>query len=556
MPKSFSKSAVIVSLCVVLAPLLPVEIIGQTESRASDAAVGRVVFELSCPPAARQEFERGLALLHHMTYPAAYAAFETVTELDEGCAMGYWGMGLTLFQPLWPTRPSDADLDRGWELMKKARAESGDTERESEYIKTGEAFFNPQGSPDYWTRIQRWADATAQLHERNPKDREAQALHALSVLATASLHGDAEGHHERAAGMLAEILAEEPAHPGAVHYTIHANDFSGRADRSLEVVRSYGEIAPENPHALHMPTHIFVRLGLWDEAVEGNIRSAEAALAQRAGPNEEYVWDEFPHAIEYLTYAYLQQADDEAAAESIQRLRAIPNLQPSFKTAFHLASTAARYALERKAWEEAVTLPVRPSDRLEWDRFPWPEAISVFARGLGAAHTGELEEAEQSSRRLSDLVERAQHSGEKVFVAPIEIMRLKLKAWQEKERGNPEGALEWMNEAVELEERTPKHPVTPGAILPAKELLGDLYLSLKEPARAIAAYRAADAEVPGRFNTILGLARSHAALGDQEAARRFYARLLEVAPADSDRAGIREARNSILGTTSSEKGGS
>jgi tetratricopeptide (TPR) repeat protein len=486
-----------------------------------------------------------------MTYPAAYAAFETATELDEGCAMGYWGMGMTLFQPLWPTRPSDRDLEQGWELMKTARDESGGAERERAFIRTGEAFFNPEGSPDYWTRIQRWADASAELHETYPADREAQALHALSLLATASLHGDPAGHHARAASMLAEILAEEPTHPGAVHYTIHANDFAGRADRTLEVVRSYGDIAPENPHALHMPTHIFVRLGFWDEVVEGNIRAAEAALAQTAGPNGEYVWDEFPHAIGYLTYAYLQQADDDAAAESIRRLRAVPNLQPTFKTAFHVAATASRYALERKAWKEAATLASRPSDRLQWDRFPWPEAILVFARGLGATHTGDLEAAEQRITRLSDLVEGAQRSGEAVFVAPIEIMLLELRAWYEKESGNPERALELMSEAVELEEKTPKHPVSPGAILPAKELLGDLYLSLNEPAGALVAYREANAEVPGRFNTILGLARSHAALGDTETAEPFYARLLAIAPADSDRAGIIEARKRVLGNEGS-----
>lgn len=551
MPKIPSRYAVIVSLAVGLVALMPEDIFGQADSFTSDAALGRVVFDVSCAPPAKAEFQRGLALFHHMTYPVAYAAFETVTELDESCAMGYWGKAMTLFQPLWPTRPSERDLEQGWGLIQVARDEGGGTEREREFIRTGEAFFDPEGSPDYWTRIQRWADASAELHETYPDDREAQALRALSVLATASLHGDPAGHHARAAGMLAEILADEPTHPGAVHYTIHANDFAGRADSSLGVVRSYGEIAPENPHALHMPTHIFVRLGLWDEVIEWNIRAAEAALAQTAGPNGEYVWDEFPHAIGYLTYAYLQQAEDDAAVETIQRLRAVPNLQPTFKTAFHVAATAARYALERKAWEEAAALASRPSDRLQWERYPWPESIAVFARGLGATHTGDLEAAEQSIRRLSELVEEAQRSGEAVFVAPIQIMLLELRAWYERESGNPERALELMREAVELEARTPKHPVTPAAILPAKELLGDLFLSLNEPARALVAYREANAEVPGRFNAILGLARSHAALGDTEAAERFYARLLAVAPADSDRAGVVEARKGVLGNEGS-----
>ncbi|MDX1579138.1 MAG: hypothetical protein R3266_11670, partial [Gemmatimonadota bacterium] len=396
----------------------------------------------------QRQFDRAVALLHHMTYPAAHAAFRVVTERDPGCALGYWGMAMTLFQPLWPTRPGPEELRQGRELMREARGRVDGGGRESMFVSAGEAFFDSEGNPYYWTRLRRWADATRAIHEAYPADLEAKAFFALAHLAMAPGSDDPAAYHARAAGLLEEILAEEPNHPGGIHYTIHANDFTDRETESLDVVRRYGEIAPKNPHALHMPTHIFVRLGHWEEVVDWNRLAAEAALAQPAGPEEQYVWDEFPHAVEYLLYAHLQRADDAAAHELLRTLRETPDLQPSFKTAFHLASTAARFALERRDWQEAAELAPRTPEFLRWDRYPWPEAISWFARGLGAVHMGDEDSVLRSLDRLTALGERASDAGE--FASQIEVLRLELEAWQRFAAGERQEAVRLLEDAVRL----------------------------------------------------------------------------------------------------------
>jgi tetratricopeptide (TPR) repeat protein len=505
-------------------------------------ALGEVSFGAPCDEAVLEPLDRGFALLHHMTYPAAQASFEEVMERDPDCALAYWGAAMTLFQPLWPNRPDAQSLARGWELAQEARRHVRDDGRESMFVATGEAFFDPDGNPDYWVRMERWEAATAALYDAFPDDREARAFHALAELAIASRADDPAAVHRDAAGVLAGILAEAPTHPGAVHYTIHANDFTGREHESLDVVRSYGEIAPANAHALHMPTHIFVRLGAWDEVIDWNRRAAEAARTQRVGAAGEYVWDEFPHAIEYVVYAHLQQGDDAAAAAAIRSLDATPGLQPSFKTAFHHASIASRLVVERADWAGAVGAPVRAPSSLDWDLFPWPEAVSWHARGLGGAHTGADDVVVESLDRLAELEGRAARSGEALFAAQIEILRLEVAAWQALVAGDRSGALERLEEAVALEERTPKHPVTPGPTIPARELLGDLYATLGEPGPARDAYRASNDRAPGRFNTLLGLARASAALGDDGAAREHYRALLDGAAASSTRPGVLEAR--------------
>jgi tetratricopeptide (TPR) repeat protein len=327
-----------------------------------------------------------------------------------------------------------------------------------------------------------------------------------------------------------------------VHYTIHANDFAGREHESLEVVRRYGAIAPDNPHALHMPTHIFVRLGAWEDVIDWNRRAARAALAQRVGPNGEYVWDEYPHAAEYLVYAHLQRGDDDAAGETIRSVAAAADLEPGFKTAFHLAAPPVRYALERRDWAQAARMPVRSPSWVAWDRFPWPEALTVFARGLGGAHTGESAIVDESIERLERLRLRAAESGEAYFAGQIEILRLEVAAWRAQAAGKADTAVRLMLEAEALERGAPKHPVTPGAILPASELLGDLYLALGDPARALEAYRRSEQLAPGRLNGLLGLARASAALGDRGAAGGFYRRLIDGAAPVARRPAVAEAR--------------
>ncbi len=539
LPKRHCTQAFILALSVA-SPNQPLAQQGVKES------LGWVDFHTSCAAIVKSDLNRAVALLHHMTYPVAYTAFEGVTRSDPDCAIAYWGMALTLFQPLWPTRPGARELERGWLLVQEAMTRGTRDPREQGFIKAAHAFFNPSGDPGYWDRIGRWADIHAELYAAFPEDREVRAFYALSHLATASRNESPETHHVRAAEILAGILREEPTHPGAVHYTIHANDFDGREKESLSVVRSYGAIAPRNPHALHMPTHIFVRLGEWQEVIDWNERAATAALAQRIGPSGEFVWDEYPHAIEYLAYAHLQRADDDATRTVIEAIHATRELDPTFKSAFHLASTTARYVMERRDWLGASNLPVRAPDYLPWDHYRWPEAVVWHARGIGAARLGRVEQAGASADRITVLENLASTAGEAIFSVQIHILRLEVGAWQALANGNSVGAVELMREAVRLEEQTPKHPVTPGATIPAREMLGDMYAELGQHGLAVRQYTRSDQRTPGRWNAILGLARSSLALGDSAGATRHYRRLLEVSVSGAVRDGVIEAKQYLV----------
>ena len=502
-------------------------------------SLGTVRFETSCPEPARARFDRAVALLHHMTYSGARAEFTAIASAYPTCAMAHWGVAMTLFQPLWPTRPTPDDLRRGWREVADARAAGDVTPREGMYIAAAEAFFDPALS-EYWDRIGRWAEASHALYEAYPEDVEAQAFYALAELATAPATGDLS-HHEAAAALLDEILRTHPDHPGALHYTVHASDAIGRERTSLDVVRRYARTAPRNPHALHMPTHIFARLGMWSDVVEGNRRAAAAALENPAGDDGQWVWDEYPHAIEYLVYALLQVGDDEGALRWMTELQGTANLQPSFKTAFHLSSIPARYALERRDWKAAARLDPRPDATLPWERFPWPEGVGWFARGVGAARSGDVAATREAEARLVELKAASEQLGEALFARQTEILRLAVSAWLAFTEGRPEDATRLMASAASLEATTPKPPVTPAPTLPAREMLGDLLLELHRPAEALAAYRATLEAAPGRFNALVGAARAARALGDDAAARIYYRTLLEQVERDAPRAEVREA---------------
>jgi tetratricopeptide (TPR) repeat protein len=324
-----------------------------------------------------------------------------------------------------------------------------------------------------------------------------------------------------------------------MHYLVHANDVPGREHELLEIVHKYETVAPRNPHALHMPTHIYTRLGQWDAVIRGNLKAAEAALEHPAGDQGQFVWDEFPHAIEYLVYAHLQQGADSKAAAQLERLRSTQRLEPTFKTAFHIASTQARYALERRNWKEAHALRPREPSSLNWDAFTWPEAVTWFARGVGAARTGELEDARAATRRLLTLEATAGKAGEDLFMRNIRVLRLATSAWlaQAEKKGN--SAVSLMKEAAQLEESTPKHAVTPAPTLPAYEMLGDLYSELKQPREALAAYEHSLTLYPARFNSLLGAARAARDLRDETRAARMYQELAELA-AGGDRGDVLE----------------
>jgi tetratricopeptide (TPR) repeat protein len=509
----------------------------------SEFALGKVQFEISCSEEVILSFNKAVALLHHMTYPQAKEAFEEVTAMDPDCAIAHWGIGMTLFQPLWPTRPGPRELKEGWELVLKAKSLDPPTRREQLFIETIEAFYRDPEDSNYWNRIRRWAEATKKLYKQYPEDPEVKAFFVLSLLAAGQLQSDRLAYNNRAANIALSIHADNQLHPGAIHYLIHANDIRGREQESLDVVESYGAIAPRNPHALHMPTHIFTRLGHWDKVIEGNQHAAEAALEHPAGDKGQFIWDEYPHAVEYMVYAYLQKGDDEAASAQLKNMQSSESLQPTFKTAFHLSSAAARYALERRAWHEAAGLIPRPNDALAWDNFPWAEATTWFARGLGAVHNSDLKESKRAILRLQELEKVADQAGEDLFRKQIKILRLGVSAWLAHAENKEALAESLMRQMVELETSTAKHPVTPAPTLPALELFGDLLMGQGKYEEALVSYREALALYPNRFNSLLGAARAARELKDQQMAKEFYSALTKIAVAGSNRSGLHEARN-------------
>jgi len=508
----------------------------------ADHSLGTLVFSVSCSEQAQVQFNQAAALLHHMTYPQAREAFRNIASTDPACAMAQWGIAMTLFQPLWPTRPGPEALQAGWKAVQKAKALKPPTEREQLFIAAAEAFFLDPASRDYWLRIRRWEQAMQKVHAAFPDDDEAAAFYALAHLAVAPSDATSREYSDRAAEILLGVYRKNPDHPGAMHYLVHANDTPGRERQSLEITRKYEEAAPRNPHALHMPTHIYTRLGDWDAVIRGNLRAADAALEYPAGDQGQFVWDEFPHAIEYLVYAYLQKGADREAAAQVKRMQDTSNLEPTFKTAFHLASTRARYVLERRDWMAAESILPREPAFVDWNRYAWPEAISWFAQSLGAIHLGKPDESRAGRARLQELEDAMRSAGEDLFARNIRVLGLELSAWRAHGEGHREASVALMIEAAELEAATPKHAVTPGPLLPADELLGDLLMEQDQPVTALLAYKRAMERYPKRFNGLLGAARAARVLGDASLTRTYYQQLLEIAQGEGRVPAIKEAQ--------------
>ena len=508
------------------------------EANHQGTELGAVNFNASC---SAQEFDHALAFFHHMQYEESRAAFERIVQADSECGMAHWGIAMTLFQPLWPTRPGPEALRRGWEEVQKAQDLGTGSDRDANLLSAAEAFFRDPETADWWTRIRSWSEAMDRAYRESPQDMETAALYALSQLAAGQVAPNRLAYHSRAAEVLLSLYEREPTHPGAIHYTIHANDVDTRATKSLEVVRSYAEIAPAVPHALHMPTHIFVRLGEWPDVIDWNRKAADAALRF---PAPDGISNHYAHALDYLVYAYLQRGEDEQALAVIEEISAKDEpFQGTFTSAFHLAAMPARYAVERRAWNEALALTPRTPTSVKWERFWWAESVSWFARGLGAAHTGDVSEAERSDRRMGELRNAARAGGEEGFANYIEIDRLLLAAWRAHVAGESQLALDLVGSAVQLESRTQKHPVTPGALWPSQEALGDLLLDLGRAEEALSAYARSLATWPARFNSILGAARAARAANLEDQAQHHYRQLLEVSSRrDPRRPALKEAQ--------------
>lgn len=492
---------------------------------AADEPLGTVRFPVSCGEAAARHTERGLALLHHMTYEDARDAFAAAVEADPECAMGYWGQAMTFIHPLWSDPPTEEDFDHARALLEEAASRGEKADWESAYVEAAQAYFASGWDRDERDNLAAFKTGWERVHRDFPDDPEATSLYALSLLATAD-PADRTYAQQLEAGVLTEgVLERIPDHPAGHHYTIHAYDYPPLAAKALAVAQSYGHIAPEVPHALHMPSHIFTRLGLWPKVVEWNDRSAAAAYERPVGND---ISMHYFHALDYVAYAHLQQGQDGAADEVRRRVMGFDgSAHVHLATAYTLAAVPARVAVERQRWDAAAALELGGPDTFPWASFPQAEAITQFARALGAARSGDTDAAQQVLERLAVLQEVTAATST-YWAEQIEIQSLIAEAWLLHAQGREPEALEQMQRAAEREAETDKHPVTPGEILPASELLGEMLLGAGRPDEALAAYERALERSPNRLNGLYGAGRAAEQAGDAAKARHYYTALVEL----------------------------
>jgi dipeptidyl aminopeptidase/acylaminoacyl peptidase len=494
---------------------LPADEKDQAHHHPRPEKLGTISFPTSCAPAVQPAFARAVALLHSFWYDEAEKAFNEVAAADPSCAMAHWGTAMSLYHPIWAP-PTPAERQRGQQAVAKARAASAPTERERDYIGAIEAFFRDADTTDHRSRAVAYEKAMQGVHERHPDDREAAIFYSLALLGTAPPADKTYANQKKAGQILNRVLPAQPDHPGVAHYLIHSFDYPQLADLALAAARSYSKIAESSPHALHMPSHIFVRLGLWDDSIRANQDSAAAARAhvQKTLPGA-HSFDEL-HAVDYLAYAYLQQGKIDRAREMVEKVRTVERLDnPNFAAAYALAAVPARYALERGRWAEAAALEVAPAS-FPWATFPYAEAITHYARAVGAARNGDAARARQAIERLAALHKAAVDAKIAYWPDQIEIQRRAAAGWLARAEGRGDDALRLLKEAGELEAASEKHPVTPGPVLPARELYADLLLEMGRPAEALAEYEASLATAPNRLYALAGARRAARAAGKGE----------------------------------------
>ena len=486
--------------------------------------IGQVTFATSCGAAVQKPFERGVALLHSFWYIEAAKAFTAVTQADPDCAIAYWGLAMSQWTQIWAP-PQPAALKRGWDAVEKAKAASAKTPRERDFIAAAEAFFKDSDTIDHRTRAQAYGRAMEQMYASYPQDREVAIFYALALQATADPHDKTYANQRKSAEIAEKVLAAEPNHPGAAHYIIHAYDYPPVARQGLAAASRYAQFAPSVPHALHMPSHTYVLLGMWTETIQSNVAAA-AAEKDRGNPDDRM------HALDYLVYGYLQQAQDGEAKKIVDEARGIMtelaarNYNSGRATAaFAMAAIEARWTMERGRWAEAAAIEPRPT------RFPQTDAMIHFARAIGAARTGNAAQARAETEKLGNLRETLQQNKDAYWAEQVEIQRRAAAAWTARAEGKTDDALALMRSAAELEATTEKHNISPGPIVLARELLGDMLLEMQQPAKAIAEYEAALTMAPNRFKALYALGRAAELSGDREKARVVYGKLLVVAAA-------------------------
>ena len=465
---------------------------------------------------------------------------------DRACGMAHWGVAMTYYHPIWAP-PTPAELAAGRAAAEEATRLGARSERERGYIAAIGTFYKDADKLDHRTRALAFRDAMEKL-AADPKDHEAAIFHALALLGTAPPTDATYANQKRAAEVLNRLLPEHPDHPGILHYVIHSFDYPALASLALPAARSYAKVAPSSPHALHMPSHIFTRLGLWDESIASNLASAAAAKAQVARTHPGATAFDDVHALDYLEYAYLQLGDDRKAREVVDELAKTSRFdEPNFAAGYAAVAVPARYALERRDWRTAAALEP-PAIELPWERFAYAKGITWFANALGAARLADLDRGRQALARLEALhaaLVKEPPAGPYDWAGQVDAMRLAAAGWVAFAEGRKEEAVRLLTAAAEKEEAVGKHPVTPGAVLPAREQLGDLLLELGKTREALAAYQAALRDAPRRFNGLAGAARAAELAGEQAEARKLSEELLALCSQPCERPEAQRARTLV-----------
>jgi len=520
----------------VCAAFVPPAVVQHEHPAGDPGKLGKVSFSVSCEPSVQPQFSSAVAMLHSFWYEKASDTFAAIAQKDPTCGMAYWGIAMTYYHQVWQA-PGPADLEAGIAAVERAKVAGAKTQRERDYIAAIETFYKDAAQLDYRTRALAYETAMERLQTRYPDDQEAAIFYALALLATAPPTDKTYVNQKKAGAILEPLFAEQPEHPGIAHYIIHAYDYPPLADRALDAARRYARIAPDSPHALHMPSHIFTRLGLWQESIDSNLASAASAQKNNAPGNEL-------HAKDYLIYAYLQGAQDREAKKALASPPPGRSADPQYMNwLYATGASPARYAVERHRWAEAAALLI-PPNTFPGGRAAWTEANLHFARALGASHTGQINVAEKEVQQLSSLRDTLTQVNDSYWADQVDIQRQTAAAWITLAKGNPESALTQMRSAAEHEDQTDKNNVTPGVILPARELLGEMLLELKQPAQAMIEFEATLRTAPNRFNALSGAAGAAKLSGDQEKAKTYYGKLLAICQlADGDRPELQDARS-------------
>lgn len=510
-----------------------------------DPNFGEVSFSLSCRYDLREKFNLGLTLIHSFEYAEAEKVFVSILDEDSECLMAYWATAMSILNHPLSFKQNPESLKRGEELLKVAKKLTPNNEREKDYIDAVSIYFKDWRTLDTQSRKLNYEKKMEELYKKYPDDVETAVFYSLAVLASAELNDKTYTKQKKSGKILEKLFKKYPNHPGIAHYIIHNYDSPELAHMALETARKYAVIAPASAHAQHMPSHIFTRLGLWKESIKSNIDSAQSAVCYAESVNPNANWVSEIHALDYLVYAYLQLGDNQKAKLELTKMSEIKEVFPSdhFASAYALIAVPCRLAIENKNWDLATKLEL-PKTNLDWEKADWPVAMLHFSRALGFSNLGETFKAEKELQALISLRDKLSDADKPYESGQVTIQIEAVRAWIEFSKGNSNKAVDFMKHASNLESKTSKAAVTPGEIIPADELLGDLYLALNKPKEALASYKLNLELRPFRFNGIYGAAKAAEKLEDIKLASYYYNQLIELtSEVNSSRPEINEAKD-------------